>query len=71
MLPINPATPVINQVFGLERRDFLIDEYVDFMGVESQIWKVQNIDLWTILAKDVMRYEEIKKENKNKPKTSI
>ena len=49
----------------------LIDEYVDFMGVESQIWKVQNIDLWTILAKDVIRYEEIKKENKNKPKTSI
>jgi len=44
-----------------------IDEYVDFMGVESQIWKVQNLDLWTILAKNVIRHEE----NKKTPKTSI
>ena len=48
-----------------------IDEYVDFMGVDSQIWKVQNLDLWTILATDIIRYEEIKKEYKKTPKTSI
>jgi hypothetical protein len=49
----------------------LIDEYVDFMGVVSQVWKVKNLDLWTILAKDVIVYEERKKENKKTPGTSI
>jgi len=49
----------------------LIDEYVDFMGVESQVWKVKDFELWTILAKDIIVYEKRKKEYKKTPETSI
>jgi len=49
----------------------LIDEYVDFMGVETQIWKVKNLDLWTLIAKNVIKYEDLEKKNKETIKTSI
>ena len=49
----------------------LIDEYVDFMGIETQIWKVKNLDLWTLMAKNVIKYKKLKKKNKDTIKTSI
>ena len=48
----------------------LIDEYVDFMGVETQIWKVKNLDLWTLIAKNVIQYDRQPPE-KDTDKTSV
>ena len=43
----------------------LIDEYVDFMGVESQIWKVKNIQLWTLIAKNIIYHGRPKDKSKS------
>ena len=48
----------------------LIAEYIDFMGIETQIWKVKNLDLWTLIAKNVIQYER-QKEKKDNDKTSV
>ena len=48
----------------------LIAEYTDFMGVETQIWKVKNLDLWTLIAKNVIQYDRQPPE-KDTDKTSV
>ena len=48
----------------------LIAEYIDFMGIETQIWKVKNLDLWTLIAKNVIQYER-QKEKRDNNKTSV
>tara|TARA_R100000458_G_C8187681_1_gene182485 strand:- start:138 stop:563 length:426 start_codon:yes stop_codon:yes gene_type:complete len=41
----------------------LVDEYVDFMGIETQIWKVRNLNLWTLIAKGTVEYKKSPKQD--------
>ena len=51
----------------LEKLEF---SYVDFSGIVSQIWKLKDHDLWTIVAQEYVEFiEKPKKEEPIKNKT--
>jgi hypothetical protein len=52
----------------LEKLEF---SYIDFSGVPSQIWKIKDHDLWTIVAQKYVEFIDKPKEEKQLEEKTI